>query len=383
MKRDRKIIYFAGFLYSISVALTSYLNSSFLSVFIDQKMVGLTYAIGSVFSILLLLLAPRVFRKLGGYRFLLLSIAFSAAFILLFAFAKDALSASFVFVLIFALDIVVVFALDELLKIFSKDSSTGKIRGTYLSLSNLAWVIAQLIFGTLLGGFSFKDIYIVAFFVMIVFFLLAFFGLKNIPDPKYDSVKSLNYFKKFREDKDLFRIYKINLLLQFFYCWMIIYTPIYLYKYMGFDWSQIGIIFTIMLLPFIFVQFPLGKYSDKIGERKILMFGFLITAVATFALFFIHKPEVWLWAALLFGTRVGAASVEVMSDSYFFKHIKPENEEFVGVYRSTSPVAYITGPLAALIIFIFVPNFNFIFPILASLMLYGIYLASTIRRSDI
>jgi MFS family permease len=346
-------------------------------------LVGLTYAIGSVFSILLLLLAPRVFRKLGGYRFLLLSTAFSAASILLFAFAKDALSASFAFIVIFALDLIVVFALDELLKIFSKDSNTGKIRGTYLTFSNLAWVIAQLIFGTLLGGFSFKDIYIVAFFVMIVFFVLAFFGLKNIPDPKYDKVKSLNYFKKFREDKDLFRIYRINFLLQFFYCWMIIYTPIYLYKYIGFNWSQIGIIFTIMLLPFVFVQFPLGKYSDKIGERKILMFGFFVASISTLSLFFAHKPEVWLWAVLLFGTRIGAASVEVMSDSYFFKHIKPENEEFVGVYRSTSDLAYITGPLTALIIFVFVPNFNFIFPILGALMLYGVYLSSTIRKNDI
>jgi hypothetical protein len=72
-----------------------------------------------------------------------------------------------------------------------------------------------------------------------------------------------------------------------------------------------------------------------------------------------------------------------MSDSYFFKHIKPENEEFVGVYRSASPVAYIIGPLFAFVVFSFVPSFNFLYLILGAFMLCGIYLSGTIRKSDI
>jgi MFS family permease len=151
---------------------------------------------------------------------------------------------------------------------------------------------------------------------------------------------------------------------------------------MGFDWKEIAIIFTIMLLPFVFIQAPLGQYSDKIGERKILMFGFFITSISTISLFFIQKPEIWIWAILLFATRIGAATIEVMIDSYFFKHIKPENEEFVSIYRSASPIAYISGPLFALLAFIFIPQFKFIFPILGALMLGGVYLSSTIRKSD-
>jgi predicted MFS family arabinose efflux permease len=309
-------------------------------------------------------------------------IGLNALSILLFVFSENAFSAICAFILAFALDIVVFFSLDELLKIFSKDSITGKTRGIYLTLCNLAWVFAQLASGTILGNFSFKSIYLVAFSIMTIFFLLAFLGLKNMPDPKYDSLKSLNYLKDFIEKKNLSRAYFISFLLQFFYCWMIIYTPIYLYRYIGFDWKSIAIIFTVMLLPFVFIQDPLGRYSDKIGERKILMFGFFITAISTTLLFFIHKKELWIWAMLLFLTRVGAATIEVMIDSYFFKHIKPENEEFVSIYRSANPISYILGPLLALIVFIFIPNFNFIFPILGTLMLYGIYLSSTIRKGD-
>jgi MFS family permease len=138
-----------------------------------------------------------------------------------------------------------------------------------------------------------------------------------------------------------------------------------------------------MLLPFVLIEAPLGRYADKIGERKMLMIGFFITSISTISLFFIQKPEIWIWALVLFVTRVGAATIEVMSDSYFFKHIKPENEEFVGIYRSASPIAYITGPILALVVFIFLPQFNFIFPVLGAMMLFGVYLASTIRKADI
>jgi MFS family permease len=209
------------------------------------------------------------------------------------------------------------------------------------------------------------------------------FGLKNIPDPKYDKIQPAKYIREFFQNKNLARSYKINFLLQFFYAWMVIYTPIYLYAHLGFNWKEIGIIFAIMLVPFVLLQFPLGKYSDKIGEKKMLLLGFFITSLATLSLFFIHQHAIWIWALALFATRVGAAIVEVMSDVYFFKHIKAENDEFIGVYRNSQPVAYIFAPIVALMVFALVPSFNFIYLILGALMLYGVYLASRIEKSDI
>lgn len=383
MQHNRKTIYLAGFLFYLPIALMIYINSSFLSSFVSEKVVGLTYALGSIFSILALLVSPKIFRKIGGYKFLLMVIGLDALSILLFAFSKNRWSAVIVFIVGTALNTLIVFSLDELLKIFSKDSETGSIRGIYLSVYHLAFIGSQVAFATILGYFSFKSIYIIAFGVMLLFFLLSLFGLKKIPDPNYDKIKSLKYVSNFFKNKNLFRAYAINFLLQFFYCWMIIYTPIYLYVHLGFSWKEIGVIFAVMLLPFLIIPFQIGKYADRIGERRILMFGFIVTTIATVSLFFIHQHIIWLWALLLFTTRVGASIIDVVSDTYFFKHIKPENEEFVGVYRSTNPLAYILGPLAAVIIFIFAPSFNFIYIILGTLMLYGVYLSSTISKSDI
>lgn len=138
-----------------------------------------------------------------------------------------------------------------------------------------------------------------------------------------------------------------------------------------------------MLLPFALFQYPLGQYADKIGERKMMMLGFFIISLSTITLFFITEHSIWIWAFLLFGTRVGAATVEVMSDAYFFKHINKENDEFIGVYRNTGPMAYILAPLIASGLFLVMPAFNFIFLILGGITLSGVYIASTIRIDDV
>ncbi len=378
-----KKIFLAGFLLSLHFALTAYIGSSFLSSFIGEKSVGFVYAFGSIISILALLIAPKILRYTGGYKFLLWIAGLNIFSLLSLSFIKSAWGAIPIFILYLTLNTLIVFSLDELLKIFSKDSSTGKIRGLYLTVISSAWVMAQLFSGKILGSFPFSKIYLVAFSLMILFFLVSFFWLKGIPDPKYDETKGVKHIVEFFKNKNLARSYKINFLLQFFYSWMVIYTPIYLYAHLGFDWKEIGIIFAIMLTPFVLLQFPLGLYSDKIGERKMLMLGFVIASLATLSLFFITKHEIWVWAIALFATRVGAATIEVMSDVYFFKHIKAENNAFIGVYRNASSVAYIVGPLVALIIFAIMPSFNFIYLVLGALMLCGIYLSSKIDKSDI
>lgn len=383
MEHNRKTIYTAGFLVSLPIALMLYINSSFISSYISKELMGLTFACGSILSILALLLAPRIFRKIGGYKFLLLVIGFDLLSILLCALSDNPWIVVSAFVFGFAFNTLIVFSLDELLKIFSKNSAIGSIRGIYLAVCHVAAILSQLAFATVLGYFSFKEIYLISFVVMLAFFLFSFFMLKKIPDPQYDNMKTLQYVKEFFRNKNLFRAYGINFLLQFFYCWMVIYTPIYLYTYVGFSWKEIGLVFAIMLLPFILIPFHIGKYGDKIGERRMLMLGFTAAAITTLSLFFIETNKVWLWALVLFATRIGAATIDVMSDAYFFKHIKPENEEFVGVYRSILPLSFIIGPIAASLFLFFLPSFNFIYLILGAIMLYGIYLSSTIRKSDI
>lgn len=376
-----KNIFLMGFLMSLHLAFTSYINSSFISLSSGEKYVGLIYMLGSLASISALFFVPLILKKMGGYKFLLWSSGLNALVLLLLSVLKTPAEIILIFVFYFTLNNILIFALDEMLEIFSRNSSTGRVRGLYLTFVNLAWVMSQFFSGRTLAEFSFSTIYVIGFIIMSVFFLTTLLSLENLKDPKYDKTFAWQSFKKFFADRNLARSYKINFLLQFFYALMVIYTPIYLFAHLGFDWKEIGVIFTVMLLPFVFIQFPLGRYSDKIGERKILTVGFFIAATATLALFFIDKHEVWIWALALFLTRVGAATIEVMSDVYFFRQIGKENDEFISVYRNAGPTAYVLAPVAAFVIFLLTPSFNFIFLILGALMLGGVYLASTIKRN--
>lgn len=371
-----------GFLLSLQMALTAYINSSFLASFTGEKLSGLVYVFASILSIIAFAVAPEILEFTGSHAFLLSISALSALSLFIMSSFSSAFIAIPIFIIYFILNNVIIFSLDELLEIFSKNTTTGKIRGMYLMLTNLAWVVAQAFSAKISGPFPFSEVYFIGGILMLAFFLVAATSLRGIPDPVYDKVKNIRFFREFFKNKDLARSYKINFILQFFYVWMIIYTPIYLHAHLGFDWSQIATIFAIMLLPFVILQYPVGRYSDKIGERKMMIIGFTIASIATISLFFIQKPEVWIWALALFSTRVGAAIVEAMSDIYFFKHIKPENDEYIGIYRNAVPAAYILGPVFAVLALTFAPAFNFLFIILGALLLYGIYISSKIKISD-
>ncbi|MBP6060778.1 MAG: MFS transporter [Candidatus Pacebacteria bacterium] len=385
MEHSKKIVYLAGFIFSIPIAMMSYINSSFLSTFVDEKFVGMVYLLGSVAAIAALLIAPVILRKMGGYKFIILLILLDSLTILAFATTKSLAVVVLAFIFGFALNNTIIFSLDEFLKILSKNSSMGGTRGIYLTLTNLAWILSQILFIIIgsEGKFSFRLIYFISFFLMLVFFVLSALALRHIPDPNYDKKRIWKSIKEFIKNKNLMRAYGMNLLLHVFYATMVIYTPIYLSAHIGLEWKAIGIIFAIMLLPFSILPISAGKYSDKIGERRMLMFGFFIISFSTLSLFLIHSKEIWIWATLLFITRIGAAMIEVMSDVYFFKHIKAENDEFVGVYRNAIPMSFIVGPLVASVTFYFVPAFNFIYLVLGAIMLWGVYLSSTISKNDI
>lgn len=378
-----RIVFSVGFLFSVHVALLSYINSSFLSGIIGQEKIGLIYALGSLISVIMLFVMPKVLERAGSYKFILLSSLFSAIALFYISNTNNSLGLAAVFVLYLGLNNIFIFTLDEILEIFSENKYLGQVRGLYLTIINTAWVLAQPISGTILNNLNFSSLYLVAFLIMTLVFLVSLFGLRNIKDPKYDQTPATKSVGNFFRNKNLFRAYKINFLLQFFFAWMIIYTPIYLSQHIGFSWKEISTIFTVMLLPFVLLQIPLGRYSDKIGERKMLMLGFLISGIATFCLFFLKVQIVWVWALALFTTRIGAATIEVMSDVYFFKHITKEKDEWIGVYRNAIPTAFIIAPLLASAFLVLLPEFNFLFLILSTLMFYGLYLSSTINKTDI
>lgn len=380
-QHNRKIIYLAGFLCSIPVALTSYINSSFLEAYVNKYNVGALYIIASVITILGMLQMPRILNRLGNRSAaLLFGLLTCLSFILLAVGGKNLMIIP-AFILSFVSANFLFASLDIFVEDFSKNSPIGGLRGLYLMVINGAWVVAQIISGPIINKSSFRGIYISAALFMILSSFVFILFLRHFKDPKYVKVPIRKTMISFLENKNISRIYFINLILKFFFAWMIIYTPIYLHEYIGFGWDKIGIIFTIMLLPFVFLDFLLGKWSDKFGEKKILIIGFIIIGFSTLVIPLISAPSLLLWATILFMTRVGAAIIEVMSESYFFKSVKEENADELSFFRNTNPVSFIIAPLVAIPILLVIPSFKYLFFVLGAVLFLGLFL--TLRLRDV
>lgn len=379
MSKNRTIIYLAGFLFSIPLALTSYINSSFLENYINKNYIGIIYVIASLFTIFGLLKMPKILNRIGNRSTALYFGIIIFISLLLLAFGKSAFFVLPAFILYFFSSNFIIASLDIFIEDFSKNSNIGKFRGIYLTIINGAWIVAQLISGSIIAKSSFKGIYLFSAIFIALFSFLFILFLHNFKDPEYKKMSVLKTLKFFIKNRAISKIYLIYFLLRFFYAWMVIYTPIYLHEYLGFGWSQIGIIFTIMLIPFVILDYPLGKLSDKIGEKKMLIIGFFINIIFTLLIPLISEPRVWIWAIILFGTRVGSATIEAMSEIYFFKKIDAENSEAISFFRNTYSLSFVIAPIIATPILFLIPSFKYLFFILGAIMLVGLLISYRIR----
>ena len=147
--------------------------------------------------------------------------------------------------------------------------------------------------------------------------------------------------------------------------------PLLLNKEMGFGWDKIGLMFTIMLLPFLLFNGQLVFGRQKTGEKEILTIGFIIMAVATFLIPIISAPIFWIWAVVLFVTRIGASLVEIASESYFFKHVKEKDVGEISVFRMVRSFSYVLAPLIAIPV-IYFSSYSTSFYFLAIFTLLGL-----------
>ena len=381
ISKHRKIIYLAGFLFSIPLALTSYVNSSFLESYLNDYYVGIIYVIASIIAIWGLLEMPKILARLGNRHTTLLFSLSSFVSLITLAFVNNKYAVITAIITYFISTDFIIASLDIFIEDFSKNSGIGKLRGLYLMIINFSWVVAQMVSGSIIEKSSFRGIYLFSALFMILVVIIFMLFLHDFIDPKYVKVPVMKTIKHFRRNKSLTKIYFINLILKFFFAWMVIYTPIYLHEYLHFGWEKIGIIFTIMLLPFVLLDYPLGRLSDKMGEKKMLITGFIITIISTLLIPFIHAPILIVFAILLFFTRVGAATVEIMAESYFFKEITERDADVISFFRNTYPLSFIIGPLFAIPVLLFVPSFKYLFIVLTIFLLIGLWI--TLRLKDI
>jgi len=376
-----KSIYFLTFFLSIQFAFTAYVNSTFLANFISIKTVGLIFTLSAVLAIIGLFYIPRILAVYCNHKILFSLVSISLVSLFGLFESQTAPWVIFFFILYLLTNYLIVFSRDIFAESYTRDETTGKTRGILLTAINLGWVFAPLASGLVIKYFGYSEMYLLAAAFLFIAFIFILGPIRKLKDLSYRRIPLTETIKKMIVNKDIRKIYLANFMLQFFYAWMVIYMPIYLNQYLGFSWDKIGVIFMIMLLPFVLIEYPLGRLSDKIGERKLLIGGFLVTGIATVLISFIGNPTLAVIAAILFMTRVGAATIEIMTESYFFRKVGALDSDIISFFRNTFPLSYVIAPLLATVFFILFP-FKYIFLTLGIIMLLSILIIRNLNNSN-
>jgi predicted MFS family arabinose efflux permease len=378
MRRHIRFIFLASFFFSLHMALLAYVNSSMLSGVVSATAVGITYTVASILSLILVSIAPDVIRRIGALWYIGVSLVLSASLLYLIS-SHTGISIIPLFILYFSLNSVILYGLDIFLEHYSAESNTGNIRGAYLTLSNIGWVIAPLLSGTLQERVGFSGIYLAAASVLIITLITIFFGQRGFVDKAYPRSTLADGIRVLRKNKNLRLITSLNFLLQLFFVVMVIYSPVYLIQVLGFSWQEFSLVLSIMLSAFVILPYPLGKIVDKYkNEKELMSIALLLMGAATLYFARLGYATVTMYALVLFLSRVGASTLETMCESAFFKQVTDSDSEVISVYRNMMPFAYTIGPLIAAALFAFT-SYQTLFTVLGIVMLLSVFLAIQIK----
>jgi MFS family permease len=347
-----------------------YVLSSYFSEIVKNSNVGVFYFLGYGGVLCMLFYLQPLIHYLGKARTLYLSLGVSiVASALLAAAANPWVMVGTALMLMISTNVTWV-ALDVLLESFSQDQVSGRIRGLYLTIMNAGLLVAPFLSLRTLERWSYEGIFLVLVVGYALVFVVALLAFRTDNRVFQERLRFSVTIKKMLQERNLLRIYHISFAMEFFYSLMIIYTPLHL-RSIGFSWNEIGIIFTIMLVPFVLLQYPLGILADRyFGEKEMLMGSIAIACAATFSLPFL-PPSIGAWGVALFMTRVGIAGIEILRDSYFYKQIDGDSLDIIAFFRTARPLANILAAILSTLMLLLFPLTSIFFAV-AVILFFGL-----------
>jgi len=378
-------MYSLSFIFALHISISAYVSSVFLSGVMKESYIGVLYTIASLLTLILLTKSSSILKNLGNRKLTLVFLIVNMFSLVGLITSDNSFVIGASFILFTTTNTLVFFCIDIFIEHFGNPETIGKTRGLYLTIINIAWMLSPMISVFLItkeGGY--RSIFILAFFMVMVTTIGLIFSVRRFDDKTYKKTPFLETYRYLKTNPHMLAIVLINFILQFFFSWMVVYTPIYLYNHLNFNWNQIGIMFTVMLSPFVILGLPIGNLIDKyhFNKRKLLYIGFSIAIISTFAISMITTRSIAVWAFVLFMTRVGASIIETTAETYFFTHITEEDAYLLGIFRDMSPVAYIIAPILASLIFIMLPV-KFLFIILSIILMVGLYYIPKLKHNHI
>lgn len=359
----RVIIFVGNFFFSIFTALTIYILLPFLSTFMPEAYTGLVVALGGLIAVISFPFLPRLVARYGAQQ---LALVFAIAeMIALFALAAapGAVAGALLIIVAVALQPFISYELDLLLEATAASKDTiGRVRTVFLTAWNFGALAAPLLLGALLADSNaYGRVFIAAAAMLVPFVVL--FAARSLPKgtpPKLSHMQDTLVCMS--HDRDLVAVTFAHFLLYLFLIWAPLYAPIYLHTVLGIPWSSLGWIFSVMLIPYVLIEYPAGWVADRLlGDKELMLAGFLIAGTSLASLSFLSPASpLMLILLILVVSRVGAALIESMTEGHFFRRVSEQDINSMSVFRGIWPLANIVGPVAGSLI-LFFGNFQLFF----------------------
>ncbi len=364
---------------SLNYGILLYVNSTFLGNFFSASTVSILFLLGSALNVWLFFLGPRLLARLGKEGLLLGFSLLVFITTLTLPLATYNLVVALAFIIYQASLFMAYWCLDVFLEEKSEDRFTGELRGLYFTFVNAGIALGPLLMGLLSSGEGLEPVYYIGAVILIVRIVISFvqFLRREVRDPSLSKsnlpeIKRNLPLRLWWLRRNVRAVTFARLVLEIFFGIMIIYTPVYLHGTLGFTWSELGAIFTVMLLPFVLLEWPAGEMADRFwGEKEMMSVGFFISGVSLLLMPFLGA-EFWLWLLVLVASRIGASLVEINTETYFFKKVGAEDTGLLSIFRIARPVGFILGSAIGLAVTTYI-SFPAIFFATALVILFGLF----------
>lgn len=366
------LVSLVSFLLGFTQATLAYILSYYFELSSGTEKIGLFYLIPNIVILVALLNFHKFVKRFGKSMVFFLAFFLNLLAIIFLSLMPPSWPGAILMIIYLIFGSLVWVGLDVILESFSVDKMSGRIRGLHLTIMNAGIMCGPFISTKILDKFGFSGIFIFNLVATSIIFVIALVGLNSVNHEFRRKVSVINLLKKVYKRKNVLRSYYISFILSFFYAAMLIYAPIYMLK-LGMGWDEIGFAFSVMLVAFVILQYPVGLLADKKwGEKEMMIFSLAIIGLSCIAVFYTRSTSQYVWALVLFLTRVGAAILEIASDAYFYKRIDGTDVDVIDFFRTARPVAYIIFSAAAAVLLLFFPMES-VFLLAAAVALAGLY----------
>ena len=346
--QPRVILFVVNFFFSVLSALALFILLPYLSTLMPVAYTGFVVAAGGLAAVIFFPFLPRLVARYGPQKLALILSLVEMIVLFVLAAAPGIFASILLVVVIVAIQPFISYELDLLLEASSDgEGSTGRVRALFLTAWNAGGFLAPLLIGVLLANSdAYGRVFIAAAAALVPCIVL--FAARRLPSGKTTHPAPMfNTLACIFSNRDLAAVTVGHIILWFFYVWAPMYGPIYLHNVLGFSWSELGWIFSIMLLPYVLLEYPAGWLADRfIGDKELMLAGFLIAGAALASLSLLTpSSSLLLILCVLVISRSGAALVESTTEGHFFRRVTAKDVNSVSIFRGAWPFAYFVAPL--------------------------------------